>query len=216
MSSFDHTVYNQLGNPHVDLKEEGEIEDMAPSMRIWNKPYELPSGDAVYYGVSPVNGTSEQILVPFIGTADIVFKSKFHPQGVPLDKVSLKYNGKPHEEIYAVMNEMLKVAKEEIKANPSPSDLVQKLAAKTIMAVEPQEYPRKDNSISAKFKVKDGSVLTSFIGIADYEAFKKKAMSFIAKKKPIPVAGVFHVQGVVLSDRGLDVCVKLWEVSVRK
>jgi hypothetical protein len=114
------------------------------------------------------------------------------------------------------MNEMLKVAKEEIKANPTPTDLVQRLAAKTIMAVEPQEYPRKDNSISAKFKVKDGSVLTSFIGIADYEAFKKKAMSFIGKKKPVPVAGVFHVQGVVLSDRGLDVCVKLWEVSVRK
>lgn len=203
-------VYNQLGNPDY---EEGEVP--ASSMRIWNKPYELPSGDAVYYGVSPVNSESEQILVPFIGTADIVFKSKYHPQGVPLDKVSLKYNGKPHEEIYAVMNEMLTVAKDEIKGNPSPSELVQKLADKALI-VEPLEYPRKDNAISAKFKVKDGSVLTSFIGISDYEAFKKKAMSFIAKKKPVPVAGVFHVQGVVLSDRGLDVCVKLWEISVRK
>lgn len=203
-------VYNQLGNPDY---EEGEVP--ASSMKIWNKPYELPSGDAVYYGVSPVNSESEQILVPFIGTADIVFKSKYHPQGVPLDKVSLKYNGKPHEEIYAVMNEMLTVAKDEIKGNPSPSELVQKLADKALI-VEPLEYPRKDNAISAKFKVKDGSVLTSFIGISDYEAFKKKAMSFIAKKKPVPVAGVFHVQGVVLSDRGLDVCVKLWEISVRK
>lgn len=203
-------IYNQLGNPDY---EEGEVP--AASMRIWNKPYELPSGDAVYYGVSPVNSESEQILVPFIGTADIVFKSKYHPQGVPLDKVSLKYNGKPHEEIYAVMNEMLTVAKDEIKGNPSPSELVQKLADKALI-VEPLEYPRKGNAISAKFKVKDGSVLTSFIGISDYEAFKKKAMSFIAKKKPVPVAGVFHVQGVVLSDRGLDVCVKLWEISVRK
>ena len=188
-------------------------QDVLRSMRVWNKPYDLPGGDAVYFGVSPVNQDLEQILVPFNGVAQMSFKNQWNPTGVPIDKVQLKYEGRKGERIFEVMNEMLETVVQEIKENPPASETAQKL----LLSLGPQEpYPRKDNTITAKFKVKEGVVLTNLIGIADFEAFKKKAMTFLGKKKPVPVVGVFHVQGVVLSNRGLDVCVKLWEISVRK
>ena len=206
---------NQLGDPNLQelINATADCPSSSPSMSVWKKPYELPGGDALYFGVSPVDSGSEQILVPFSGVASISFKSKYHPEGVPKEAVCIKYEGKAHEKIFTTMNDMLDTVVEELKSYPLESELGQRLMSKL---GDPKQYPRRDNAITAKFKVKDGNMLTSFVGIADYEAFKKKAMTFIAKKKPVPVMGVFHVQGVVLSERGLDVCVKLWEISVRK
>ena len=195
------------------LMQENLERDVQRSMRVWSKPYDLPGGDAVYFGVSPMDSDEEHILVPFNGVAQMSFKNQWNPQGVPVDKVAIKYEGRPSERIFDAMNEMLETVLQDIKENPPTSEVAQKLAASLL---EQDKYPRKDNTITAKFKVKDGALLTSFVGITDYEAFKKKAMTFLGKKKPVPVSGIFHVQGVVLSNRGLDVCVKLWEVSVRK
>ncbi len=195
------------------LMQDNLERDVQRSMKVWSKPYELPGGDAVYFGVSPMDSDEENILVPFNGVAQMSFKNQWNPQGVPVDKVAIKYEGRPSERIFDVMNDMLETVLQDIKENPPTSEVAQKLAASLL---EQDKYPRKDNTITAKFKVKDGALLTSFVGITDYEAFKKKAMTFLGKKKPVPVSGIFHVQGVVLSNRGLDVCVKLWEVSVRK
>jgi hypothetical protein len=185
-----------------------------PWMKVWNKPYELPGGDAIYFGVSPVDQEKEQILIPFQGTAQMSFKNQWNPTGVPVDKVQLKYEGRKGERVFEVMNEMLDCVKQEIKENPPASEVAQKLLSG--INWQQEAYPRKDNTITAKFKVKDGVMLTNLIGIADFDSFKKKAMFFLGKKKPVPVSGIFHVQGVVLSSRGLDVCVKLWEIAVRK
>lgn len=185
------------------------------NMRVWNKPYVLPGGDALYFGVSPVDEDCEQILVPFNGFAEMSFKNQWNPTGVPVDKVSLKYKGRSGEKVFEVMNTMLDTVVQEIKENPLESEVGQKLA-ESLLNNDVPVYPRKDNTIAAKFKVKDGIVQTNFIGITDFEAFKKRAMTFLGKKKPVPVAGLFHVQGCVLSSRGLDVCVKLWELSIRK
>lgn len=195
------------------LMQDNLERDVQRPMRVWSKPYDLPGGDAVYFGVSPANSDEEHILVPFNGLAQMSFKNQWNPQGVPVDKVAIKYQGRTSEKIFDVMNDMLETVYQEIKENPPTSELAQKLASSLL---EQDKYPRKDNTITAKFKVKDGVVLTTLVGIADFEAFKKRAMTFLGKKKPVPVGGVFHVQGVVLSNRGLDVCVKLWEISVRK
>jgi hypothetical protein len=185
------------------------------NMRVWNKPYVLPGGDAVYFGVSPVDEDSEQILVPFQGFAEMSFKNQWNPTGVPVDKVAVKYKGRPGEKVFETMNTMLDAVIDEIKNTPLESEVGQKLADSVLMNPV-SNYPRRENTITAKFKVKDGVVQTNFIGITDFEAFKKRAMFFLGKKKPVPISGLFHVQGVVLSNRGLDVCVRLWELSIRK
>jgi len=194
---------NQLGDPNIDC----EMKKPERTIKAWGKPYPLPGNEAIYYGVSALDGDQEEILVPFSGTATVSFNSTFS------DGFSFKYQPRAEECIYAPMNEALDIVYEKIRNASAPSELEQ-LLAKPLNS--PQDYPRKDGSVSAKLRIKNGIMLTTFGAQSDFEAFKKKAMVFIAKKKPVNVAGTFLVQGVVLSNRGLDVCMKLWDVSVRK
>lgn len=192
---------NQLGAPDVDcdIKKQTQV-------KAWSKPYPLPGGEAVYYGVSLLDG-GDQILVPFNGNAIVNFNSTFS------EGFAFKYMVQQHEEVLVFMNDVLDIVFQKIKMASPQSDLEKQLST-TLDA--PTDYPRKDGGINAKLIVKSGIMVTTFGPHADFDAFKKKAMVAVAKKKPVAVTGMFLVQGAVLSNRGLDVCVKLWDVSVRK
>jgi hypothetical protein len=194
---------NQLGDPNIDT----EMKSRATNVKAWGKPYPLPGGEAIYFGVSSLDGDADEILIPFSGTAIINFNSTFS------DGFAFKYQARADEDIFTSMNDVLDTVHEKIRKSTPTSELEQKLSADLNTT---EDYPRKDGGVNAKLRVKNGIMLTTFGSHVDFDAFKKKAMVFIAKKKPVSVAGVFLVQGAVLSKRGLDVCVKLWEVSVRR
>lgn len=194
---------NQEGAPDVDCSLPPSI---PTSVKVWKKPFPLAGGEAIYYGVSPAEGESDLILVPFKGTTQINWKSTFS------DAVMFKYTGVEDEDIFTKVNDVLYAVHAKISQGTS-SELEAKLASNLDGVVL---YPRKELSINAKLRSINGHIVTTFPGHSDFEAFKKKALQCLAKKKTCPVSGTFLVQGAVLSDRGIDVCVKLWEVSVRK
>lgn len=194
---------NQLGAPDVDCA----VPIHAPqTVKVWSKPYPLAGGEAIYYGVSPSEGESDLILVPFKGNATINWKSTFS------DAVVVKFQGQGDDDIFTKVNDVLYAVYNKIKLATS-SDLEKKFADGLDGVVL---YPRKDLSLNAKMRSINGTIVTTFPGHADFDAFKKKALQLLAKKKICPLSGIFLVQGAVLSERGIDVCVKLWEASVRK